>query len=236
MPDRPNGLTYADAGVDIDAGEALVEAIKPLAKATRRPGAERLPGRVRGPLRPEGGRLRRPLAGLDHRRRRHQAEDRHRDRPATTGWASTWWPCASTTCWPRERSRCLFLDYFATSSSTSTWPAAWSRASPRAASSRAARWWAARPPRCPACTAPTTTTLRAFRVGAVNRDAVLPKLDAEKAGDLLIGLGSSGPHSNGYSLIRKIVERSGLKWASDAPFGGEGSLVAGVDARRRASM
>src|SRR3569833_1323343 len=38
--DRPNGLTYADAGVDIDAGEALVEAIKPLAKSTRRPGAE----------------------------------------------------------------------------------------------------------------------------------------------------------------------------------------------------
>src|SRR6478609_9706347 len=40
MTDRPNGLTYAQSGVDIDAGEALVEAIKPLAKATRRPGAE----------------------------------------------------------------------------------------------------------------------------------------------------------------------------------------------------
>ena len=39
MNERPNGLTYADAGVDIDAGAALVEAIKPLAKATRRPGA-----------------------------------------------------------------------------------------------------------------------------------------------------------------------------------------------------
>src|SRR6202161_1876385 len=40
MSERPNGLTYADAGVDIDAGAALVEAIKPLAKSTRRPGAE----------------------------------------------------------------------------------------------------------------------------------------------------------------------------------------------------
>ena len=40
MSERPNGLTYAQAGVDIDAGEALVEAIKPLAKATRRPGAD----------------------------------------------------------------------------------------------------------------------------------------------------------------------------------------------------
>src|SRR5579871_6869254 len=40
MADRPNGLTYAEAGVDIDAGAALVEAIKPLARATRRPGAD----------------------------------------------------------------------------------------------------------------------------------------------------------------------------------------------------
>lgn len=40
MSDLPNGLTYAQAGVDIDAGNALVDAIKPLAKATRRPGAE----------------------------------------------------------------------------------------------------------------------------------------------------------------------------------------------------
>ena len=40
MTERPNGLTYAQAGVDIDAGAALVDAIKPLAKATRRPGAE----------------------------------------------------------------------------------------------------------------------------------------------------------------------------------------------------
>src|SRR5579863_6355866 len=40
MTERPNGLTYAQAGVDIDAGERLVERIKPLAKATRRPGAD----------------------------------------------------------------------------------------------------------------------------------------------------------------------------------------------------
>ena len=40
MTDRPNGLTYAQAGVDIDAGNDLIERIKPLAKATRRPGAD----------------------------------------------------------------------------------------------------------------------------------------------------------------------------------------------------
>jgi phosphoribosylaminoimidazole synthetase len=47
---------------------------------------------------------------------------------------------------------------------------------------------------------------------------VLPKLDRQRRGDLLIGLGSSGPHSNGYSLIRKVVELSGLAWDAAAPF------------------
>jgi len=53
--------------------------------------------------------------------------------------------------------------------------------------------------------------LAGFVVGAVERDAMLPRHADMDAGDMLIGLESSGPHSNGYSLIRKIVERSGLR-------------------------
>lgn len=60
--------------------------------------------------------------------------------------------------------------------------------------------------------------LAGFSVGAVNRDAVLPKLDQQRAGDIIIGLGSSGPHSNGYSLVRRVVERSGLAWDAPCPF------------------
>jgi phosphoribosylformylglycinamidine cyclo-ligase/phosphoribosylamine--glycine ligase/phosphoribosylglycinamide formyltransferase/phosphoribosylformylglycinamidine cyclo-ligase len=66
--------------------------------------------------------------------------------------------------------------------------------------------------------------LAGFNVGAVDRDGVLPKLDAQRAGDVLIGVGSSGPHSNGYSLVRRIVERSGLAWDAPCPFG-EGTLA-----------
>ena len=60
--------------------------------------------------------------------------------------------------------------------------------------------------------------LAGFCVGAVNRDGVLPRLEAQRPGDLMIALAASGPHSNGYSLIRKVVDRSGLPWTAPAPF------------------
>jgi phosphoribosylaminoimidazole synthetase len=57
-----------------------------------------------------------------------------------------------------------------------------------------------------------------FCVGAVDRSKVLPRLSEQKPGDIMIGLASSGPHSNGYSLVRRIVERSRLSWDAPAPF------------------
>jgi phosphoribosylformylglycinamidine cyclo-ligase len=66
--------------------------------------------------------------------------------------------------------------------------------------------------------------LAGFAVGAVERDAILPKLGTMREGDVLIGIASSGVHSNGYSLVRKVVEKSGLSLEAEAPFAPDRTL------------
>jgi phosphoribosylformylglycinamidine cyclo-ligase len=61
-------------------------------------------------------------------------------------------------------------------------------------------------------------------VGAVERERILPKLGAMREGDVLIGIASSGVHSNGFSLVRKVVEKSGLELDAPAPFAAGKSL------------
>jgi phosphoribosylformylglycinamidine cyclo-ligase len=60
--------------------------------------------------------------------------------------------------------------------------------------------------------------LAGFAVGAVERDGILPRTKTMQAGDVLVGIPSSGVHSNGFSLVRKIAEKTGLGWDAPAPF------------------
>src|SRR5581483_3026737 len=74
--------------------------------------------------------------------------------------------------------------------------------------------------------------LAGFAVGAAERGEILPRGDVA-AGDAVIGIASSGVHSNGYSLVRKVVERGALPWTAPAPFASGQSLGAAILAPTR---
>jgi phosphoribosylformylglycinamidine cyclo-ligase/phosphoribosylamine--glycine ligase/phosphoribosylglycinamide formyltransferase/phosphoribosylformylglycinamidine cyclo-ligase len=223
MSERPNGLTYAQAGVDIDAGEALVEAIKPLARATRRPGADASLGGFGALFDLKAAGFVDPLLvsttdGVGTKLKIAIESGRH-----DTVGIDLVAMCVNDLL-AQGAEPLLFLDYFATGKldvETARRVVAGIAEGCRQAGAALVGGETAE---MPGMYGQGDYDLAGFSVGAVERGAVLPRLDRQKAGDLLIGVGSSGPHSNGYSLIRRIVERSGLGWDAPAPFAAGRSL------------
>ena len=217
MTERRNGLTYAEAGVDIDAGAALVDAIKPLAASTRRPGSEPSLGGF-------GALFDLKAAGYDD--------------PlivSTTDGVGTKLKIAIETglhdqigidlvamcvndLLAQGAEPLLFLDYFATGKLDVTTATRVVSGIAEGCRQAGAALVGGETAEMPGMYAAEDYDLAGFSLGAVERGRALPRLDEQKPGDLMIGLASSGPHSNGYSLIRKIVEVSGLGWDAPAPF------------------
>ena len=220
----PNGLTYADAGVDIDAGEMLVEAIKPLAKSTRRPGAEASLGGFGALFDLKAAGFEDPLIvattdGVGTKLKIAIETGRH------DGVGVDLVAMCVNDLLAQGAEPLLFLDYYATG---------------RLEIDAAKRVVAGIAEGCrqagcalvggetaemPGMYSGGDYDLAGFSLGAVERGYALPYLDRQFAGDVIIGLASSGPHSNGYSLIRKVVEKSGLSWGDDAPFAKDRSLA-----------
>ena len=217
MNQPTNGLTYAQAGVDIDAGAALVEAIKPLAKATRRPGAD-------GGLGGFGALFDLKAAGYDDPLLVSTTDGVGTKLKIAieTGLHSTVGIDLVAMCvndlLAQGAEPLLFLDYFATGKLDVKAATEVVAGIAEGCKLAGAALVGGEPAEMPGMYGDGDYDLAGFAVGAVERDGVLPKFDRQKAGDVLIGLGSVGLHSNGYSLARKVVEVSGLGWNAPSPF------------------
>ena len=217
MTDRPNGLTYAQAGVDIDAGNDLIERIKPLAKATRRPGADAALGGFGALFDLKAAGYADPLLvsttdGVGTKLKIAIDTDQH-----DTVGIDLVAMCVNDLL-AQGAEPLLFLDYFATGKLNVEEATRVVAGIAEGCKQAGAALVGGETAEMPGMYAEGDYDLAGFSVGAVERGAVLPTLDTQKPGDLLIGLGSSGPHSNGYSLVRRVVERSGLAWDAPAPF------------------
>jgi phosphoribosylaminoimidazole synthetase len=224
MSDRPNGLTYAQAGVDIDAGNALVERIKPLAMSTRRAGAEPSLGGFGALFDLKAAGYADPLLVTTT-----DGVGTKLKLAIDTGVHDTVGVDLVAMCvndlLAQGAEPLMFLDYYATGKLDVEAAAAVVAGIAEGCRQAGCALVGGETAEMPGMYAPGDYDMAGFCVGAVDRDKVLPRLGDQKPGDLLVGLGSSGPHSNGYSLVRRIVERSGLAWDAPAPFA-EGQTLA----------
>ena len=224
MSDPTNGITYSDAGVDIDAGNALVERIKPAAKRTNRAG-------VMAGLGGFGGLFDLKAAGYDD--------------PvlvAATDGVGTKLRIAIDTgnvdgvgidlvamcvndliCQGAEPL--FFLDYFATGKLELDQAARIIEGIAEGCARSNCALIGGETAEMPGMYPRGDFDLAGFSVGAMERGTELPKDIAE--GDVLLGLASDGVHSNGYSLVRAIVDMSGLSWEDACPWA-EGTLGAAL--------
>jgi phosphoribosylformylglycinamidine cyclo-ligase len=212
-----NGLTYKDAGVDIDAGEALVERIGPAAKATRRRGADADLGGFGGLFDLKAAGFKEPIlvAGTDGvgTKLKLAIDTRRFD-----GIGQDLVAMCVNDIVVQGAEPLFFLDYYATGKLDVESAAIVVEGIARACKESGCALIGGETAEMPGLYAKGDFDLAGFSVGAVERDAILPKTGTMKAGDILIGVASSGVHSNGYSLVRKVVETSGLTLESAAPF------------------
>ena len=200
-----NPLSYRDAGVDIDAGDALVERIKPFARRTMRP--EVLAGLGGfGALFEMSNKYREPVlvAGTDGVGTKLKLAF-HFDRHDTVGIDLV--AMSVNDVLVQGAEPLFFLDYFACGKLDVDTAAEVIRGIAAGCEQAGCALIGGETAEMPGMYPPGEYDLAGFAVGAVEKSRIVDGRDIA-AGDLVLGLASSGAHSNGYSLIRKILERS----------------------------
>jgi phosphoribosylformylglycinamidine cyclo-ligase len=216
MARERNTLSYRDAGVDIDAGGALVERIRPAAAATARPGVM-------------GG-----LGGFSAVFDLKEAGFRDPVLVAATDGVGTKLKIAIETGEYRTIgidlvAMCVndlvvqgaeplfFLDYYATGALNVAAAGDVVEGIAEGCRIAGAALVGGETAEMPGLYRPGEFDLAGFAVGAAERDALLPRPDIAE-GDTILGLASAGLHSNGFSLVRRVAETAGLAWSDPAPF------------------
>ena len=213
--EKPNGLTYAQAGVDIDAGNAMVEEIKPLVRATRRPGADAEIGGFGGLFDLKAAGFRDPILVAANDGVGTKVKIAIETGIHDTVGIDLVAMCVNDII-VQGAEPLFFLDYFATGKLSPEVGVAIVRGIAEGCRQAGCALIGGETAEMPGLYARDDYDLAGFAVGAAERGTLLPKTVA--LGDVLIGLPSSGVHSNGFSLVRRIVEAAGLAWNAPAPF------------------
>jgi phosphoribosylformylglycinamidine cyclo-ligase len=219
-----NGLTYRQAGVDIDAADALIARIAPAAAATRRAGADAQLGGFGGLFDLKAAGYADPIlvASTDGVGTKLKLA-------TEAGNFSTIGQDLVAMCVNdivvQGAEPLFFLDYYATGTLVVDDAAVIVEGVARACRDCGCALIGGETAEMPGMYARGDFDLAGFAVGAVERGHVLPKMDAMSEGDVLIGVASSGLHANGFSLVRKILTDAALSLGARAPFAREHNLA-----------
>ncbi|KFB49222.1 AGAP009786-PA-like protein [Anopheles sinensis] len=225
---QPSSISYKDSGVDITAGDDLVQRIKPFAKSTNRPG-------VMGGLGGFGGLYRLRDAGLKELNdpilvlgtdgvgtKLKIAQDSHRH--TTVGIDLVAMCVNDIIC--NGADPVNFLDYYACGKLDVPVAAQVIEGIAEGCRQGGSALLGGETAEMPGMYAPGVYDLAGFSLGIVEQSRMLPKVDTVCPGDVIIGLPSSGVHSNGFSLVHKILEFNGLTLNDVAPFSATGKTFA----------
>jgi phosphoribosylformylglycinamidine cyclo-ligase len=216
MTERKNGLTYADAGVDIDAGNRLVDLIKPMVRATARPGADAEIGGFGGLFDLKAAGFKDPVLvaatdGVGTKVKIAIETGIH------SGIGIDLVAMSVNDLVVQGAEPLFFLDYFACGKLDPEAAAAIVAGVAEGCRESGCALIGGETAEMPGLYKDGDYDLAGFAVGAAERGTLLPLPDIA-AGDAVIGLASSGVHSNGFSLVRKVVEQSGVSFGAPAPF------------------